>query len=168
MDEFKVTLNQVDTRLVGLLLTDDNTEVNFVLSDLSVIPKAPGVKAPKDFDVEIPIDSAFVDLFVKGKNTLPEVDSFTLMMKDGKLVLIIGYSSINSNRVKINVKPTVGKDKLDKPISFNANYFKEILLKNQDATGAVLKISALGIGNISFTTPDYESNYFLIKKEIES
>lgn len=168
-NDIKIQLNKQDDRLVGLLLSDDNTEVNFVLSDLSVIPKAPAVKAPKEFDVEIPIDSGFIDRFVKAKSALPDVDSFTLMMnkKGDKLELVVGYASINSNRVKVEVKATDGKDKLDKPISFNANYLKEILLKNSDATGAIFKVAAAGISSISFVTPDYEANYFLIKKEIE-
>ena len=135
---------------------------------MSVIPKTPGVKAPSDYDIEIPISPEFSDLFVKKKNTLPDVDSFTLMMKNGKLVMVIGYSNINSNRVTLNLAPTTGKDKLDGMISFDANYLKEILLKNSDATGAVLKVSARGIAHISFITPDFEANYYLIKKEIES
>jgi len=169
-DEIKIGLIKQDDRLVGLNLSDDNTEVNFVLSDLTVIPKAPAVKAPKDFDVEIPIDSDFVDRFVKAKNSLPDVDSFTLMMnkKGDALELVVGYASINSNRVKVNVKATAGKDTLTAPISFNANYFKEILLKNSDATGAVFKVAAIGISNIKFETPDFVADYFLIKKEIES
>ena len=169
-DVMVVTLNKQDDRLVGLLLSDANTEVNFVLSDLSVIPKAPGVKSPKDFDVEIPVDADFIDRFVKAKNSLPDVDSFTLMMnkKGDKLELVIGFASINSNRVKVDIKPIAGKDKLTEPLSFNANYFKEILLRNQDTTGATLKVAAAGISNISFTTPDFEANYFLIKKNIEN
>jgi hypothetical protein len=166
--ELTITLKTVDNRVTGFVLTDDNSEFEVVLADMSVIPKAPAVKAPKDFDVEIPISPEFADLFVKKKNTLPDVDSFTLMMKGGKLVLVIGYSNINSNRVTLNLAPVAGKDKLDNMISFNANYFKEILLKNSDSTGAVLKVAAAGIASISFTTPDFEANYFLIKKEIES
>ena len=140
-----------------------------MLSDLSVIPAAPKVKEIKSFDVEIPIDAAFVDRFVKAKSALPDIDSFTFLMnkKGDKIELVIGYASINSNRIKVEVAATAGKDKLEKPISFNANYFREILLKNTDSGNTVLKISALGIANISFTSPDFMSNYYLIKKEIE-
>jgi hypothetical protein len=168
-DDIKIVLNKVDDRLVGLLISDDNTEVNFMLSDLSVIPVAPKVKDIKIFDVEIPIDAAFVERFTKAKSVLPDVDSFTLLMnkKGDKLELVIGYASINSNRIKVEIKATPGKDKLEKPISFNANYFKEILLQNRDATGAIFKVQAAGIAYIAFTTPEFEANYYLIKKEIE-
>lgn len=168
--EIAITLNKdVDDRLTGLVLADDNTSIDFILSEASVIPKAPGVKAPKDFDVEIPLDANFIDLFVKAKGALPDVDSFTLLMnkKGDKLELVIGFANINSNRIKVDIKPSAGKDKLTAPISFNANYFKEILLKNSEATHAVFKVAAVGISTISFVTTDFEANYFLIKKDIE-
>jgi hypothetical protein len=91
-----------------------------------------------------------------------------MMNKKGtELELVVGYSSINSNRVKLKVSAVAGKDKVNAPISFNANYFKEILLKNSDSTGAVLKIAEVGISSITFDNDDFTANYFLIKKEIE-
>jgi hypothetical protein len=170
-DDIKISLDKTDDdTLTGIFMSDDNTEVNFMLSDPSVIPAAPKVKEIKDFDVEIPIDESFIDRFTKAKNSLPEVDSFTLMMnkKGDKLELIIGYSSVNSNRVKVEIKPTPEKDKLDKPISFNANYFKDILNKNRESTGAVFKIASAGISQITFSTSEFDSNYYLIKKDIEA
>ena len=169
-DEITLELVKVDDKPVALTASDKNLEVNFMLSDLSVIPTAPKVKEIKTFDVEIPIDADFVTRFVKAKNSLPDVDSFTLLMnkKGDKLELVVGFSSINSNRVKIEVAATKGKDKLDKPISFNANYLKEILSKNSDATGAILKIAAVGIAKLEFKTTDFESVYYLIQKQIES
>jgi hypothetical protein len=87
--------------------------------------------------------------------------------KGDKLELVIGYASINSNRVKLDVPTVKGKDTLTKPISFNANYFKEILSKNSDCIGAVLKISAGGIAMIDFKNTEFNSSYFLIQKSIE-
>ena len=169
-DEVELTLVKTDDKPVALTVADKNLEINFMLSDLSVIPSAPKVKEIKSFDVEIPIDADFITRFVKAKNSLPDVDSFTLLMnkKGDKLECVVGYSSISSNRVKIEVTATKGKDKLDKPISFNANYLKEILSKNGDATGAVLKIAAVGIAKLEFKTTDFESVYYLIQKTIES
>ena len=88
--------------------------------------------------------------------------------KGDKLELVIGFSTINSNRVKLDINTVKGKDKLEKPISFNANYLKEILSKNSDATGAILKVAAVGIAKLEFKTTDFESVYYLIQKQIES
>jgi hypothetical protein len=168
-DEITLTLNKVDGNPVSLTLSDKNMEVNFMLSDLSVIPPAPKVKEIKSFEVEIPITSEFSNNFIKAKNALPDVDSFTFLMNKKKsLELVIGYASINSNRIKIDVTPASGKDVLTNPISFNANYFKEILLKNADCTGAVLKIAQAGISTIEFSNTDFTSKYYLIQKQIDS
>lgn len=169
-NEITITLDKKDDAPVGLHIADTTTEVNFILSDASVIPPAAKVKEIKSFDVEIPIDAAFVDRFIKAKNALPDVESFTLLMnkKGDKLELIIGYSeSVNSNRIKIDVKPTKGKDTLTSPLSFNANYFREILNNNRDATGAVFKVSANGIAQIDFSTDQFDANYSLIKRSTD-
>lgn len=169
-DEVTIKLDKSGDRLIGLFITDSNTEVNFMLSDPSVIPQAPKVKEIKSFDVEIPIDDEFIERFTKAKNALPDIDSFTLMMnkKGDKLELVIGYSEISSNRIKLDVKPTKGKDKLENPISFNANYFREVLNKNKEAKGAVFKVASAGISQVDFTTDEFDSTYFLIKKATES
>ncbi len=169
-DEITITPEKNDTTPIGLTLTDtDKTEVNFVLSDPSVIPTPPKVKAIPTFDVEIPIDDAFVDRFIRAKNSLSEVDAFTLIpSKKGGIELVIGYSSVNTNRVKVPVTPTAGKDTLKEPVSFNANYFKSILAENREATGAVFKVVEAGISQISFSTPEFDSTYYLVKKTLES
>ena len=169
-DEITLELVKIDDKPVSLTASDKNLEVNFMLSDLSVIPSAPKVKEIKSFDVELPIDSDFINRFIKAKNSLPDVDSFTLLMnkKGDKLELVIGFSTINSNRVKLDINTVKGKDKLEKPISFNANYLNEILSKNSDATGAILKVAAVGIAKLEFKTTDFESVYYLIQKQIES
>jgi len=169
-DEISLKLNKVDDKPNSLTLADKNMEVSFMLSDLTIIPSAPTVKEVKSFDVEIPIDADFTARFVKAKNALPDVDSFTLLMnkKGDKLELIIGFSSINSNRIKLEVSASTGKDTLAKPISFNANYFRDILSKNADCTGAALKIAEAGIAKIEFGNTDFKTTYYLIKKQIES
>jgi hypothetical protein len=168
-DNIEITVNKNDNRAISLSITDNSTDSVFMLADLSVIPAAPKVKEIKTYDVEIPIDDNFVDKFTRAKSALPEVNTFTLLTnKKGKMELVIGYSSIATNRIKLDVSPVAGKDKLESPISFNADYFREVLNKNKGATGAVYKIAAAGISNLSFKTNDYESNYFLIKKEIDN
>ena len=166
-DNIEISVNKNDTRPVSLSITDNSTDSMYMLADLSVIPSAPKVKEIKAYDVEIPIDDAFIDKFTRAKNALSEVNTFTLLTnKKDKLELVIGYSNIASNRIKIDVNAVSGKDKLAAPISFNADYLREVLNRNKGATGAVYKIASAGISNVSFKTNEYESSYYLIKKEI--
>jgi hypothetical protein len=164
-DEVEITVNKIDDRPIGLAISDKTTESFVVLADMSVIPKVPVVKNDGKYDLEIEITEDFVDRFVKAKNALPDVTAFTLGLNNrgNKIELVIGDGDVNTNRIKLDVKPIDGKDKPANSISFNANYFKEILLKNRGATGSVLKVNSAGLANVSFKTPEYEANYYLVK-----
>lgn len=165
-EEIEVSVNKLDDgRAISLAVSDKKTESLVILADMSVIPKVPTVNNVGSFDLEIELTEDFIERFVKAKNALPEVNTFTLGLnkKGDKVELIIGDSDNNTNRIKLEVVPVSGKDKPAKEISFNANYFKEILLKNRGATGAVLKINTAGLGNVNFKTTEYEANYFLVK-----
>jgi hypothetical protein len=136
-----------------------------VLADVSVIPKVPSVSNVGNFDLEIELTDEFVERFVKAKNALADVSVFTLGLngKGDKVELVIGEGDTNTNRIKLEVKPVDGKDKPAKAVSFNANYFKEILLKNRGTTGAVFKVNSAGLGSVNFKTDEYEASYYLIK-----
>lgn len=165
-DEIEVSVNKLDDgRAISLSVSDKNTESLIVLADMSVIPKVPSVNNVGTFDLEIELTDEFVERFVKAKNALSDVTAFTLGLnkKGDKVELVIGDGDTNTNRIKLEVKPVAGKDKPIKEVSFNANYFKEILLKNKGATGSVLKVNTAGLANVVFKTSDYEASYYLIK-----
>lgn len=165
-DEVEVSVNKLDDgRAISFAVSDKNTESLIVLADMSVIPKVPTVSNVGTFDLEIELTEEFIERFVKAKNALPDVTAFTLGLnkKGDKVELVIGDGDTNTNRIKLEVKPVAGKDKPAKEVSFNANYFKEILLKNRGATGAVLKVNSAGLANVTFTTAEYDASYYLIK-----
>ena len=119
------------------------------------------------FDVEITIDDDFIERFIKAKNALADVDIFTLMMNaKGKLEMIIGHNNINTNRVRLEIKTTAGKDVAENSIDFNAEHFKEILSKNRGCS-SVFKVNTKGLGHLYFKTTDYEANYYLLKKTVK-
>lgn len=163
-EEIEVVVNKLeDGRANSFTVSDKKTESIIILADLSVIPKVPKITNAGNYDLEIELTEDFVERFVKSKNALPDVTAFTLgLNKKDKVELVIGDGD-NSNRVKLEVSPVVGKDKPAKEVSFNANYFKEILLKNRGATGAFLKVNTAGLGTVEFKTPEYEASYYLVK-----
>ena len=76
--------------------------------------------------------------------------------------MVIGYSTINSNRVSLTAL-NEGKGTIDDPISFSAKYFKEILNANSDSEKSVLNVSSKGIASIEFEVGDFRSNYYLVE-----
>ena len=110
-----------------------------MLSDLSVIADPPALKRLPEFGTKIKLDTKFINTFVKGKAALSDIDTFTILNGKSGIEVVIGYSSTNTNRVNIPVETT--SSDLNKPITFNANLFKEILVANKECTSAVLEVS---------------------------
>ena len=163
-DEIKSEYNKTGDKITSVVFSDDNTDVQYVIADLSVIPSAPPLKKVPPFTVEIPLDADFISKFVSSKGALVDVDTFTLTMnKKGKLEMIIGYSSINSNRIKLAVNAVEGKDTVTKNINFNANHLKEILVANRDCTNAHLKVSEAGLASVEFVCGDITAEYYLVE-----
>jgi len=163
-DEVNISFNTREDKIVSLSLTGESTDVQYVTADLSVIPKVPELKKLPPFNLEIPLTKEFVTTFVKAKNALSDVDTLTFTKdKKDKLKLVIGFSSVNSNRISIDFKPTEGKDTLSKTIHFSAKYLKEILTSNNDCENAVLKISDAGIAHVEFNNDVFNSSYYLVE-----
>jgi hypothetical protein len=162
-DDVNITFNKRDEKIVSLSLNSEGTDVQYVTADLSVIPKVPDLKKLPPFNLEIALTKEFVTTFVKAKSALSDVDTMTFTKdKKDKIKLTIGYSSVNSNRINIDVKPVEGKDSLGKTIHFSAKYLKEILTSNSDCENAVLKISDAGIAHVEFNNELFSSSYYLI------
>lgn len=155
--------NTIDVEEVtgALKFSDKGTKMQYMLAAPSVIPAVPDLKALPPFNVEITLNDEFVNKFIKSKGALADADTFTFTCKDNKGEIILGYSSINSNRISISVDCTCDGD-VD-PIAFSAKYLKAILLANKGSNSSSLKISSQGLAHLNFVDGDYTSNYYLVE-----
>ncbi len=141
--------------------SDKGTKVQYMLAAPSVIPAVPDLKALPPFDVEVTLNDDFINKFIKSKGALSDADTFTFTSKAGKSEIILGYSSINSNRISIDVTTNSTED--IEPIAFSAKYLKAILTANKGSKTSSLKISSKGLSHVSFVDGDYTSNYYLVE-----
>jgi len=141
--------------------SDKGTKVQYMLAAPSVIPAVPDLKALPPFNVEVTLNDDFINKFIKSKGALSDADTFTFTSKAGKSEIILGYSSINSNRISIDVTTNSTED--IEPIAFSAKYLKAILMANKGSKTSSLKISSKGLSHVSFTDGDYTSNYYLVE-----
>ena len=160
-EKLKVATNSSANKVVGLNLSDSDTKVTFVLADESVIPKVPDLKKLPPMDIEIVLDEKFVNTFARAKGALSEVDTFTVMSDGTDATVVIGYSTLNTNRV--NIKTTTKTNTKIDPISFSANYLKEVLLSNKEIKDGILKVSSKGIAVAEFVGEGFTSKYFLVQ-----
>jgi hypothetical protein len=145
----------------AIKFSDNGTKMQYMLAAPSVIPAVPELKALPPFDAELTLDDDFVNKFVKSKGALADADTFTFMCKGGKGEIVLGYSSINSNRISLTVNCKCEND--IEPIAFSAKYLKAILVSNKGATSSSLKISSKGLSHVSFEDGDYKSEYYLVE-----
>ena len=160
-DDVNLTLTKAGDKAVSLNVKNGSVSVDYVLSDLSVIPDPPALKRLPDFQTKVKLDSKFIDTFIKGKSALADVDMFTFVNdKSGDLNAVIGYSSTNTNRVTIPVETETNG--LTDAVTFNANLFKEMLIANKECKSAVLEVSNEGLSKVNFKVDDYDSTYYIV------
>ena len=103
-DDVSLNLTQSGDKAIALEISDQYSKVNFMLSDKSVINQPPPLKGIPEFQLKIKVDTNFITRFIGGKSALPDTDTFTVITSDDGVKLVIGYSSINTNRVTIPVE----------------------------------------------------------------
>ena len=163
-DDIKLSVNKDGEKPVSLFIKNGSTSVNYVLSDLSVINDPPNLKYIPTFNFSCKMDSKFMETFVRGKSALTDVDTFSFTNTDDGIDCVIGYSSTNTNRVNIpmNFKST---DNLTKPLTFNANLFKEILVANKECTESLLEVSEEGLARLTFNIDEFNVVFYLVSQD---
>ena len=159
-DDINVSINKAGEKAISLKISDAHSTVNYMLSDVSVINKPPQMKQIPEFDLEIDVTPQFINKFIAGKGALSETDNFTVITDGTDTKLVIGYSSVNTNRVTIPV--TTSKSGNIENVSFNANLFREVLHANKECESAKFEVSGDGLSRITFKIDDYESTYYLV------
>ena len=159
-DDVTLNLTQSGDKAIALEISDQYSKVNFMLSDKSVINQPPPLKGIPEFQLKIKVDTNFITRFISGKSALPDTDTFTVITSNDGVKLVIGYSSINTNRVTIPVETETYED-IDK-VSFNANLFKDVLVANKECETAILEVSEKGLAKINFKVDQYDVTYYLV------
>ena len=159
-DNISLSISKSNGRATSLNIKNGTASIDYVLSDLSVIGDPPNLKKVPEFNTRIKLDNRVINTFIKGKGALTDIDSFTILNKGGQLVMVIGYSNINTNRVNIPVECEVNN--LEDSITFNANLFREVLVANRECTSAVLEVSNEGLARVNFKVDDYNSTYHVV------
>ena len=160
-DDVTMSVSKTEEKAISIQLSDSVSKVNYMLTDTSVINRPPVPESlPQNFELKININPQFITKFISGKQALPETDTFTVVTNNYSTNVVIGYASVNTNRVTIPVSTTEYKE-MDL-ISFNASNFKEVLSANKECESALLEVSPDGIAKITFKIDNYKSTYYLV------
>jgi hypothetical protein len=159
-NDIELSLSKSGNKSLALKVSDSSSSINYMLSDTSIINEPPKMKAVPDFELSIDITPQVINKFISGKSALPETDNFTVITNGVDTKLVIGYASINTNRVTIPVNTSKVSD--IENVSFNANMFKEVLSANRECESATLEVSSEGLSKISFKVDNFTATYWLV------
>lgn len=172
-DDINLKLNKIEnddeTKYVSIDLADNSNVVTYMLSDLSVIQRSKGLKQIPEFHLKFNLTKDFVDTYIKAKSALSETKIFTILKGKGvDYKVVLGYSQVNTNRITMDIEHEDSENNIDRPISFNAEYFKNVLTANKGAKLATLQISDEGLAYIHIEDGDYTANYYLVEAETDA
>ena len=155
----------VDTTTSKLNMADTNYDIKFNLADPAVIPNVPDVSNDTDeWSVAFDANDEFITRFVKSKDALSELETFTVETREGftgeELVFTVGTNITNT--IEFTVEATI-KESFG-PVPFDSNLFKEILKANRDYHSGEIRINKKGLLDAHFHCgDDLYTGYYLVR-----
>ena len=157
----------VDATSSKLNMADTNYDIKFNLADPAVIPNVPDVSNNSDeWSVTFDVNDEFITRFVKSKDALSELETFTIETREGftgeELVFTVGTNITNT--IEFTVESTINES--FGAIPFNSNLMKEILKANKDYHTGEIRINKKGLLDAHFNCgDDLYTGYYLVRKQ---
>ena len=159
-EDINFSITKSGDKSISMKISDSLSSVNYMLSDPSIINEPPQLQNIPNFELSINMTPSVINKFISGKSALQDSTTFTVITDETTTKLVIGYSTVNTNRVTIPVV-TSEFSQIDN-VSFNAEYFSSILVANKECESAVLQVSSQGLAKIIFKIDDYTATYWLV------
>jgi len=157
----------VDATSSKLNMADTNYDIKFNLADPAVIPNVPDVSNNSDeWSVVFEANDEFITRFVKSKDALSELETFTVETREGfngeELVFTVGTNITNT--IEFTVDATINES--FEAIPFDSNLMKEILKANRDYHSGEIRINKKGLLDAHFHCgDDLYTGYYLVRKQ---
>ena len=149
-----------------LNLADTNYDIKFSLADPAITPKVPEVTEGDQPSASFEISDEFITRFVKSKDALNDLLSFTVETGEGmtgdELIFTIGSDITNTIQFKVDERHTINEE--FKQIPFDSDLFKEILKSNRSYESGMVHINKKGLIQLQFNYNDgFNTNYYLVR-----
>ena len=160
---FSVNEDATTKKVTSIALASGDIDMQYVTADLKVIRDNKMVQVFKgpypQFEVEIVVDNEFVENYLTAKSALSDSEYVVFQNNPAttKLEMIFGQvhngnKALNTSKIKISPKTNDGKSTLALPLSYNAEYLRQILAANTGSESAVLKLSTNTLGYVEYVS----------------
>ena len=157
----------VDATTSKLNMADTNYDIKFNLADPAVIPNVPSIDDSDDWSVSFEVSDEFITRFVKSKDALSELDTFTVETRDGfngeELVFTVGTNITNT--IEFTVENATINESFE-AVPFDSNLLKEILKANRTYHSGEIRINKKGLLDAHLHHgDDLYTGYYLVRKQ---
>ena len=159
----------VDATTSKLNMADTNYDIKFNLADPAVIKDPITIKEESlnNSDASFQMNDEFITRFVKSKDALSELETFTIETRDGfngkELVFTVGTNITNT--IEFTAENAIINEPF-KPIPFDSNLLKEILKANKDYHSGEIRINKKGLLDAHLHCgDDLYTGYYLVRKQ---
>ena len=156
----------VDATSSKLNMADTSYDIKFNLADPAVIPNVPDINKSDEWSVSFDISDEFITRFVKSKDALSELETFTVETREGftgeELVFTVGTNITNT--IEFIVDATINES--FGPVPFDSNLMKEILKANRDYHSGEIRINKKGLLDAHLHCGnDLYTGYYLVRRQ---
>jgi hypothetical protein len=161
-EDINLSLNRSGDRVLGFTMSDDDCESYCSAADpTSIDPVAKNLQDIPEYHVIIPLTEDFLTKFLKARGALKDVGTFSVgMNKKGVFEVVIGYTTANSNRIRLTPVTDSVKNKVEAALSFPVKNVAEVFKANQDMTDGKMSINSAGILQVYFKSDKYTCTYY--------
>ena len=157
----------VDATTSKLNMADTNYDIKFNLADPAVIPNVPDINDSDDWSVSFSVSDEFITRFVKSKDALSELDTFTVETRDGfngeELVFTVGTNITNT--IEFTVENATINESFE-AVPFDSNLLKEILKANRTYHSGEIRINKKGLLDAHLHHgDDLYTGYYLVRRQ---
>jgi hypothetical protein len=161
-EDINLSVNKNGDRILGFTISDSDCESYCTAADPSAIdPVAKNLQDVPEYHVVVPLSEEFLEKFLAARGALKDVETFSVgMNKKGVFEFVIGYTTANSNRIRIAPATLPDKNKVDTALSFPIKNLAEVFKANSDITDGQLSINSNGILRAYFKNDKYACTYY--------
>lgn len=146
----------------SLNISDNVMSSRLLLADLDVIDSPPSINELPEFEAMLPINTIFIDRFIKARNALPDSTTVSFIVENDSVDIVFNYSE-NHNTDKISMNMELSNSVSNKfTMTFNVDVIKEVLTANKDCQSGVLKLSSAGLSEYTFTGENFKTKYYIV------
>ena len=148
-----------------LLISDNQYNLNYSLSDTFIIPKSGKYTGPEEYDIETSLTDEVVMALIKAKNALSNSESVVVTPGLLGLEFVFGGDVEYANKVSYSIQNLENNTGNNFELVYNSSLLKEVLVANKGMESGSIHVNSSGLMKLSFNHKNFTSVYYIVAKE---